>query len=77
MWKNNKFEGRSRGEVVDDWPGVKKDSALGRVHTIQPNNIECYHLRPLLHEVRGLTLFSDLKTVNSVLQPTSQSPAEN
>lgn len=60
-------------EDVEGWPGIKKNHALERVYTIHPNNTECYHLRLLLHEVRGPTSFSDLKTVNGVLHPTYQS----
>lgn len=33
LWDNNKFLRRKRGKDVDGWPGVKKDSALGRVYT--------------------------------------------
>jgi len=73
VWKNNKFTRRKRGKDVDGWPGVKKEHALGRVYTIHPNNTECYHLRLLLHEVRGPTSFSELKTVNGVLHLTFQS----
>lgn len=73
VWKSNKFTRRKRGKDVDGWPGVKKEHALGRVYTIHPNNTECYHLRLLLHEIRGPTSFSELKTVNGVLHPTFQS----
>lgn len=43
------------------------------MYTIHPNNTECYHLRLLLHEVRGPTSYSALKTVNGILHPTFQS----
>jgi len=46
--------------------GVEIDNCLGRVYTINPNNTDCFHLRLLLHEVRGPTSFDDLKTVNEV-----------
>ncbi|XP_050065323.1 uncharacterized protein LOC114130689 [Aphis gossypii] len=70
VFKNNKFQRRKQGRNVDDWPTVKKDDALGRVYTIHPHNTECYYLRMLLHEIRGPTSFSDLKTVNGILHNT-------
>lgn len=73
VWNNNKFERRKRGANVDGWPGVKKEHALGRVYTVHPNNTECYHLRLLLHEVRGPTSFESLRTINGVVQPTFKS----
>ncbi|XP_074109302.1 uncharacterized protein LOC141534058 [Cotesia typhae] len=56
VWKNNRFERRKKG----------------RVYTVHPGNTECYHLRLLLHEIRGPTSFSALKTVNGVIHPTFQ-----
>lgn len=73
VWKNNKFERRKLGKNVDGWQNVKKGDALGRVYTIHPNNIECFHLRMLLHVIKGPTSFLDLKTVNCVVHPTFQS----
>ncbi|XP_063920741.1 uncharacterized protein LOC135135573 [Zophobas morio] len=73
VWKSTKFERRKRGNNVDGWPRVKKDQALGRVYTVHPNNAECYYLRLLLHQVRGPTSFSDLKTTDGVVYPTYQS----
>lgn len=70
VWNNKNFIRRKRGQDVEGWPGVKKDSALGRVYTIHPNNTECYHLRMLLHVVRGPTSFEHLKSVNGVILPT-------
>jgi len=52
---------------------VKKDDALSRVYTIHPNNDECYHLQMLLHVVKGLTCFTDLKTINSEVHPKFKS----
>ncbi len=52
------------GEIVTGCSGIKKDSALGRVYTVHPNNFECYFLRLLLHVVRGPKSFVDLKSVN-------------
>lgn len=74
VWKDNRrFERRKRGVNVENWPGIKKDTALGRVYTVHPNNVECYHLRLLLHVVRGPTSFEYLKTVNGVVHQTFQS----
>ncbi|XP_030762665.1 ATP-dependent DNA helicase RRM3-like [Sitophilus oryzae] len=73
VYNNKTFSRRKLGKVVEGWPGVKKEKVLGRVYTIHPNNTECYHLRLLLHVVRGPTCFEDLKTVNGVLHPTFQS----
>lgn len=73
VWNSKKFSRRKKGKDVEGWPGVKKVHALGRVYTIHPNNTECYHVRLLLHEVRGPTSFEDLKTVNGILHPTFQS----
>lgn len=72
VWNNKNFIRRKRGQDVEGWPEVKKDSALGRVYTIHPNNTECYHLRMLLHVVRGPTSFEHLKSVNGVILPTFQ-----
>ncbi|XP_063912265.1 uncharacterized protein LOC135129114 [Zophobas morio] len=77
VWKSTKFERRKRGNNVDGWPGVKKDQALGRVYTVHPNNAECYYLRLLLHQVRGPTSFSDLKTIDGVVYPTYQSSCKS
>lgn len=73
IWDNNKFTRRKQRLNVSGWPGVKKDNALGRVYDVHPNYGECYCLRLLLHEVRGPTSFSDLKTVIGVLHSTLQS----
>ncbi|XP_025405020.1 uncharacterized protein LOC112679444 [Sipha flava] len=72
VWKNKNFVRRKQGQNVEGWPGVKKDTALGRVYTIHPNNVECYHLRLLLHYVKGPTSYSFLKIVNNIEYPTFQ-----
>lgn len=71
-WQNSerKFQRRKRGTDVDAYPGIKREHVIGRVYTVHPNNAECYFLRLLLHEVRGPTSFTYLKTVDSVLHPT-------
>ncbi|KAL4084748.1 hypothetical protein QTP88_027663 [Uroleucon formosanum] len=71
-WKNKNFVRRKQGQNVEGWPGVKKDTALGRVYTIHLNNVECYHLRLLLHYVKSPTSYSFLKTMNNIEYPTFQ-----
>jgi len=68
VWKNKNFVIRKQGKDIEGWPRVKKDTALGRVYTIHPNNVECYHLRLLLHYVKGPTSYSFLKTVNKTVE---------
>ncbi len=65
-----KWKRRLVGKNVDGYPGIKQDSALGRVYTVHPNNFECYFLRMLLHIIRGPKSFNDLKTVNGEICET-------
>lgn len=67
-----KFNRRKQGTVVQGHPGVKKTDALGRVYTIHPNNTGCFHLRMLLHIVKGPTSFQNLRTVQNVIYDTFQ-----
>ncbi|XP_060878261.1 uncharacterized protein LOC132950734 [Metopolophium dirhodum] len=71
-WANNKFSRRKRGEDVVGHPGIKKDTALGRVHGVHSSQSECFYLRMLLHHVRSPTSFECLKTVNGVIKETYQ-----
>lgn len=73
VWKNNQFCRRKQGKGVPGHPGVKKDHVLGRVYTVHPNNVECFYLCLLLHEIRGPTCFNDLKKVSGIVHPTYQS----
>ncbi|XP_067131955.1 uncharacterized protein [Centruroides vittatus] len=73
VWNKRSFQRRKRGVNVEGWSGVKKEYVLGRVYTVHPNNTECYHLRMLLHEIRGPISFEALKTVDGHLHPTFQS----
>ena len=42
-WQANKtWKKRAKGQPVEGHPGIKKDTALGRVYTVHPNNFECY-----------------------------------
>ncbi|GFY42193.1 ATP-dependent DNA helicase [Trichonephila inaurata madagascariensis] len=54
---------RKKGVPLADFPGYVTENALGRVYTVHPNNIEAFHMRLLLHHVRGPISFEDLKTV--------------
>ncbi|XP_014204683.1 uncharacterized protein LOC106636701 [Copidosoma floridanum] len=69
-WDSNKFVKRKRGKDVPGWPGLKKDSAIGRVYAIHPTQSEFFHLRMLLQYVRGPTSFEYLKTVDGVTYTT-------
>ncbi|GFY76157.1 ATP-dependent DNA helicase [Trichonephila inaurata madagascariensis] len=51
------------GELVDHFLGYVTDNALGKVYTVHPNNRKAFHMRLLLHHVRGPISFEDLKTV--------------
>lgn len=64
------FKRRVRGIVVDGHPCIKESEVIGRVYTIHPNNFEYLFLRLLLHNVRGPTLFRDIKFVDGHLCAT-------
>ena len=61
------FERRKQGQAVAGYPDIRSSDALGRVYTVHPSNAECFYLRMLLHEVRGPTCFTDLRTVNGTV----------
>jgi len=69
-WSNTRFSRKKRGLDVEGYPGIKRDTTLDRVYTIHPNQGKCFHLRMLLHHVRGPTSFESLKTVNGIVYPT-------
>ncbi|GFQ80577.1 hypothetical protein TNCT_737001 [Trichonephila clavata] len=54
---------RKKGVPLADFPGYVTGNALGRVYTVHPNDREAFHMRLLLHHVRGPISFEDLKTV--------------
>ena len=62
--RSKTWKRRSNGIDVEGWPGIKRAAALGRVYALHPANSECYHLRILLHTVKGPRSFDDLKTVD-------------
>ncbi|XP_078523156.1 uncharacterized protein LOC144792149 [Lissotriton helveticus] len=76
-WGKHTFTRRKCGIDVLGHPGVKKDSALGRMYTIHPKQYECFHLRILLQHVRGPTSFESLLTVHGQLMPTYQSACKS
>lgn len=61
-WSNNTWYKRKRGADIEGHPSVKFDSTIGRVYSVHPSHCECFFLR-LLHEIRGVTSFSFLKTI--------------
>ncbi|XP_045453744.1 uncharacterized protein LOC123663048 [Melitaea cinxia] len=73
-WNQNtkKFQRRKQGAVVLGYPGVRKTDALGRVYVVHPNNAECFHLRLLLHVIKGPTSFRSLRTFEGVTYDTFQ-----
>ena len=50
--------------VVEGYPDVRKTGALGRVYVVHTNS-ECFHLRILLHVVKGPTFIS-LRTFQGI-----------
>ena len=52
-WNANKksFERRKRGESVDGQPNIFKETTIGRIYTIHPNQDEYFFLRLLLVNV--------------------------
>ncbi|GBP53109.1 hypothetical protein EVAR_97113_1 [Eumeta japonica] len=72
VWQRNSFSRRRRGQDVEGYPGVKKDTTLGRVYNIHPTQTECFYLRMLLQYVRGPMSFQHLRTVNGVIFQTYQ-----
>ena len=47
---------------------LRKTVALGRVYVVHPNNSNCFHLRILLHVVKGPTSFISLRTFQGIFQ---------
>ena len=51
--------------VVEGYPDVRKTHALGRVYVVHANS-EGFHLRILLHVVKGPTSFINLRTFQGI-----------
>jgi Helitron helicase-like domain at N-terminus len=64
------WQRRKQGIPVEGHPGIRASDALGRVYTIHPSTEACFHLRILLHVVKGPTSYNALKTVNGHLFAT-------
>lgn len=64
------FHRRKRGEPVLGHPDVFKETTIGRLYTVHPNQDECFFLRMLLVNVGGPTSFQQLKTVDGVHHDT-------
>ena len=62
-WKNQVTKQET---VVEGFPDVTKTDVLGRVYVVHPNNSECFHLRILLHVVKGPTSFISLRTFQGI-----------
>ena len=52
--------------VVEGYPDLRKTDALGRVYVVHANSSECFHLRILLHIVKGSTSFISLCTFQDI-----------
>lgn len=53
------------------------DKVVPRMYSVSPKDVERFHLRLLLQNVRGAENFNDLKTVNGVLYNTFKLAAIN
>ena len=52
--------------VVEGYPDVRKTVALGTVYVVHANNSDCFHLRILLHVIKGPTSFISLRTFQGI-----------
>ena len=66
-WNNKSWCRRKQSTQVAGFAGVKEAHALGSVYTINPHQGECFYLRLLLHHIRGLQSFAQLKAVEGDL----------
>lgn len=66
------FSRRIKGQPVVGWPGVKEVDDIGRLYTVSPRQLECFHLRILLTHVRGPKSFQDIKTFEGHICSTYQ-----
>ena len=60
-WNNKSWHRRKQGTDVAGFAGIKEAYVLGRVYTINPRQGECFYLRLLLHHVRGIQSFAELR----------------
>ncbi|KAL7154894.1 hypothetical protein ABFS83_03G034600 [Erythranthe nasuta] len=52
------------------WTPRKKGFSVGRIHYVAPGSGELYYLRILLNIIRGLSSYTELRTINNVVYPT-------
>ena len=52
--------------VVESYPDLRKTDALGKVYVVHANGSECFHLRILLHVVKGPTSFISVRTFEDI-----------
>ena len=64
------FELLKRSESLDGQPNIFKETMIGKIYTIHPNQDECFFLRLLLVNVPGPTSFEHLRTVNGTIHDT-------
>ena len=74
--KNKVFERRKQGKSVDGQHTIFKDTTIGRLYTVHPNQHECFFLRLLLVNVPGPTSFEYLRTVNGTIHDTYRSACQ-
>ena len=55
-----------QGTIIEGYPDVRKTDALGRVYILHSNSNECFHLRMLLHVVKGPTSLISLRTFQGI-----------
>ena len=58
------------------WQPRQRQPNIGRIYHVLPSNRELFHVRLLLHHVRGPTSFEDLRTVDGHLCETFQQACE-
>ncbi len=67
---------RAQGSRVPDFPHVRHSTVIGRIVVIHPTKSELFHLRLLLHHVRGPTSFQDLRTKDDIVYLTFREACE-
>lgn len=64
------FERRKREGGVDGQLGIFKETTIGSLHTVHPNQDELFFLRMLMVNMPGPTSFQKLRIVNGVTHIT-------
>ena len=68
--KDKRWQRRKQGKPHPTQQGIREEHILSRVASIHPSNSECYHLRLLLHNLRGPTSFEEMKIVDGEICQT-------